>query len=62
MNTVYWSLLSYVEPLLASIGVYCFGCLSSQTETIVEAALVHKADADELVEILNKKITEETSI
>lgn len=52
---------SAVEPILASIGMFCFGCPSSQTETIAEAALVHRADADELVEILNNKIAEEAN-
>lgn len=54
----FFEISSSVEPILASIRMFCFGCPSSQTETIAEAALIHRADTDELVEILNNKIAE----
>ena len=35
------------------IGMHCLGCPASRGETIAEACLVHKTDADALVEKLN---------
>lgn len=37
-----------------SIGMHCLGCPASRGETIEEACMVHGADADALIESLNK--------
>ena len=42
-----------VAPLLLNIGMHCLGCPSSQMETIVEAAMVHGLDPDDLVVEIN---------
>lgn len=42
-----------VAPLLLNIGMHCLGCLSSQMETIAEAAMVHGIDPDDLVVEIN---------
>lgn len=42
--------------LFFSIGMHCLGCPASRGETIEEACMVHGADAESLVETLNKKI------
>ena len=36
------------------IGMHCLGCPSASGESIEEACAVHGADADELVEKINK--------
>lgn len=51
-----------VEYMLESIGMFCFGCPSSQTETIEEAAQVHGVSANELVEAMNKAIEKESAV
>ena len=38
------------------IGMHCLGCPSARGETIAEACMVHGADADALVENLNKAL------
>ena len=38
------------------IGMHCLGCPSARGETIAEACAVHGADADALVENLNKAL------
>lgn len=42
--------------LFFSIGMHCLGCPASRGETIEEACMVHGADADTLVEALNRAI------
>ena len=42
-----------VAPMLLNIGMHCLGCLSSQMETIAEAAMVHGIDPDDLVNDIN---------
>ena len=37
-----------------SIGMHCLGCPSSQMESLEEAAMVHGANADELIDVLNR--------
>lgn len=39
------------------IGMHCLGCPASRGETIEQACMVHNADADALVEALNKEIS-----
>ena len=51
-----------VEYVLESIGMFCFGCPSSRTETIEEAAQVHGVSVDELVDALNKAIEKESAV
>ena len=48
---------NYPEKIevLASAGMGCVGCPSSQAETLEEAAAVHGLNLDALVEALNKK-------
>lgn len=48
-----------VEYVLESIGMFCYGCPSSQYETIEEAARVHGLTTDELVQRLNEAIEKE---
>lgn len=38
------------------MGMHCLGCPSSRGETIEQACMVHGADAEELVEKLNKHL------
>ena len=38
------------------IGMHCLGCPASRGESIEEACMVHGADADKLVEALNKAV------
>ncbi len=40
------------------MGMHCLGCPASRGETIEEACQVHCADADSLVENINKFIGE----
>jgi hybrid cluster-associated redox disulfide protein len=37
-----------------SIGMHCLGCPASRGETIEEACMVHGANADELIDVLNR--------
>ena len=37
-----------------SIGMLCLGCPASRGETIEEACMVHGANADELIDVLNR--------
>ena len=37
-----------------SIGMHCLGCPASRGETIEEACMVHGANADELIDLLNQ--------
>lgn len=39
-----------------NMGMHCLGCPASRGETIEEACQVHSADADALVEAINKAI------
>ena len=41
-------------PYFFEMGMHCLGCPSARGETIAEACAVHSADADALVENLNK--------
>lgn len=42
--------------LFFSIGMHCLGCPASRGESIADACTVHGADADALIEALNKVI------
>ena len=41
-------------PFFLEIGMHCIGCPSACGESIEQACMVHGADADELVEKINK--------
>ena len=41
-------------PLFLEIGMHCLGCPASRGETIEEACMVHGANADELIDVLNR--------
>ncbi len=41
-----------------AIGMHCLGCPCSRAETIEDACAVHGADADALVETINKYLAE----
>lgn len=45
--------------LFLEIGMHCLGCPSASGESIEQACMVHGANADELVEKINKLISEE---
>ncbi len=40
-------------------GMHCFGCAIAEDETIEQGALAHGVSPDELVEDLNKALSEE---
>lgn len=42
------------SEVLLEMGMHCLGCPASQSETIGEAAMVHGADLDKILEKLNK--------
>ena len=46
----------HTAPIFYGIGMHCLGCPSARGETIAEACAVHGADADALVENLNKAL------
>ena len=41
-----------------NIGMHCLGCPSASMESIEQACMVHGADADKLVDDLNKFLAE----
>ena len=41
-------------PIFFGIGMHCLGCPASRGETIEEACMVHGANADELIDVLNQ--------
>ncbi|MFA5561214.1 MAG: DUF1858 domain-containing protein [Eubacteriales bacterium] len=41
-------------PFFFEIGMHCLGCPASRSETLEQACAVHGADADALVDKLNK--------
>ena len=42
-----------IAPFLMRMGMHCLGCPSAQGETLAEAAAVHGASADALVDEIN---------
>ncbi len=44
--------------ILFNRGMHCIGCAIAVSETLEEGALAHGLDADEIVEEINKKISE----
>jgi len=40
-------------------GMHCFGCAIAEDETIEQGALAHGVSPDELIEDLNKALTDE---
>ena len=42
-----------IAPILMRAGMHCLGCPSSQTESLEEAAMVHRLDVDVLVNQIN---------
>ena len=58
-NTIIGDILdndSSCAPFFLEMGMHCLGCPSARGETIAEACAVHGADADALVENLNKAL------
>ncbi|MDD2211521.1 MAG: DUF1858 domain-containing protein [Desulfitobacteriaceae bacterium] len=45
-------------PIFLNLGMHCLGCPSSTMESIEGAARTHGKDVDNLVEQLNKVVTE----
>ncbi len=45
-----------VAPVFLALGMHCLGCPASRNETIAQAAFVHGADADDLVNKLNAQL------
>lgn len=43
-----------IAAILMASGMHCIGCPSAQGETLVEAAMVHGMNADELVVNVNE--------
>ncbi len=44
--------------ILMSCGMHCLGCPASQAESLEEACMVHGLDANQVLEILNKNISQ----
>ena len=42
-----------IAPVLLGIGMHCLGCAIAHGETVGEAAQVHGADLDKMLEELN---------
>ena len=40
-------------PVLMAMGMHCLGCPSSQVETLEDAAMVHGADLNHILDQLN---------
>lgn len=49
---------SGTAPYFFEMGMHCLGCPASRGETLAEACEVHGVDADEMVEKLNKYLSE----
>lgn len=47
-----------IIPILLESGMHCVGCPSAQGESLELAAEVHGINADELVETINKYLSE----
>jgi hybrid cluster-associated redox disulfide protein len=47
-----------IIPILLDIGMHCLGCPSAQAETLEEAAYVHGLKPEELIERINKELSE----
>lgn len=45
-------------PFFLEMGMHCLGCPSARGETLEQACMVHGVDADELVEKINKFLSE----
>ena len=45
-------------PLFLEMGMHCLGCPSATSESVGEACAAHGADADALVEKLNKAVNQ----
>ena len=50
--------INKIAETLFSFGMHCLGCAMASGETLVEAAMVHGIDIDEMVEALNKVVNE----
>ena len=50
-----------VAPSFMKFGMHCIGCHVAVTETLEQGAMAHGVDADELVEGLNKHLSESSS-
>ena len=45
-------------PFFLEIGMHCLGCPSASGESVEQACAVHGADADELIEKINKYLAD----
>ncbi len=45
-------------PFFLEMGMHCLGCPSARGETLEQACLVHGVDADDLIEKINKFLSE----
>ncbi len=45
-------------PFFLEMGMHCLGCPSARGETLEQACMVHGVNADELVEKINKFLSE----
>ncbi len=44
--------------LFLSIGMHCLGCPASRGETLEQACMIHGVDPDELLEKINRQLSE----
>lgn len=45
-------------PFFLEMGMHCLGCPSARGETLEQACMVHGVNADDLVEKINKFLSE----
>ena len=60
-DTIIGDILDYnvdTAPFFFEMGMHCLGCPASRGESIEDACAVHGVSADELVEKLNKFLSE----
>ena len=50
------------EPILTEYGMHCMGCPVSQMETLEEGCIVHGTNVNELVERLNRYLSERSEM
>ena len=45
-------------PYFLEMGMHCLGCPSARGESLEEACMVHGVDVNELIEKINKHLTD----
>ena len=50
--------INQIAETLFSFDMHCLGCAMASGETLEEAAMVHGIDIDEMIDALNKVVSE----